>query len=57
MGRGQILGDRLQALGMGVLVARQCDGPVTLLRLAMVMHFLLTDGPRAEDKRGLALGD
>ena len=57
MGRWQIPGSRLRGIGMGALVARQRDGPVTLFRLAMVMHFLLTDSPERKGKRGLALGD
>jgi hypothetical protein len=57
VGHEQTLGSRLRALGMGALVAQLRDGPVTLLRLAMVMHFLLTDGPEREGNRGLALGE
>ena len=39
-------GKQASRIGDGVLWVPQLrDGPVTLLRLAMVIHFLLTDGP------------
>jgi hypothetical protein len=57
VGRWEIPGVRLRAWGMAALSGPARDGPVTVVRLAMVIHFLLTDGLRAEDNRGLALGD
>jgi hypothetical protein len=55
VGHEQTLGSRLRALGMGALVPQPRDGPVTLLRFAMVIHFLLTDGPERKEIVALRL--
>jgi hypothetical protein len=57
VGRWEIPGVRLRVWGTTALDCPARDGPVTVVRLAMVIQFLLTDGPRAGDNRGLALGD
>jgi hypothetical protein len=57
VGRWEIPGVRLRAWGTTALGCPAGDGPVTVVRLAMVIQFLLTDGPKAGDNRGLALGD
>jgi len=50
---GQVPGNRPRALGDGCFGSSAADGPVTLLRLAMVIHFLLTDA--SERKAVVAL--